>query len=206
MANEILVFSSFSQDQLIKLFGRSSQVYRFGAKNKYLEPRSKDIDVIVFGRMLEYQGVKRLPAICRYLDDLKIVLASKSLDPSDFDGLNCTVIPEFIAPEMLDDLVLRSKVVMMPYESATQSGHVPYSISRFCIPVVTAVGALPEQVQTFNSVIFYDKEFSAEKYAELVRLNVNKDRPDSLFYQWLEYQKNSNMLLSEYISKDFLNG
>lgn len=204
-ANDILVFSKFSKNQLRKLYKNNSQVYRFGAKSIHPKPRLKDIDVIVFGRMLEYQGIKRLPAICHELNDLRIIIASKSIDPSDFHGLNCTVIPEFLSPEILNDLVLRSKVVMMPYESATQSGHIPYSISRFCIPVVTAVGGLSEQVEPFDSVVCSNNDFSIKKFSDLVRINVNRNLPASIFHQWVNFQKQNNILLSEYIKSNFSN-
>ena len=205
LAHEILVFSEFSRKEILLHFDRSAVVYLFGLRDDVDCSVEKDIDVLVFGRMLSYQGVERLPELCDQLDDLRVVLASRSLVKEHFDNLSCEVIPEFISSGHLHNLVSRSKVVMLPYMSATQSGHIPFAIARGCVPVVTDVGALAEQVSPIGTTVLRGP-FSTEKFAALVRTSLMLASDVYLFRNWMEEKRRQNSGFGLFIRERFIRG
>lgn len=125
---------------------------RFNKKNI-----DEENSILLFGRILKYKGLEYLlrsiPIIIREIPDIKITIAGKG-DLSDYTELieknspYLKIYNTFIKDQNVAELFQRSKLVVLPYIEASQSGiiHIAYAFRK---PVIaTNVGALPEVVDS----------------------------------------------------------
>ena len=193
LATRVITFSRFSQTQLKKYFNNNSLVYYFGITRdlKKVECINKDIDILIFGRMLPYQGLNLIPALCDGIKSLKIVLAGKGFGNLNINNMNVEVIGSFIEDDQLDNLLMRTKVLLLPYISATQSGSIPYVATYKCRFIVSNVGALPEQMSGLGEIIeTIDSNLIQEAYNNIIKQPYSEDD----YYKWaynLEKQNES---------------
>lgn len=119
--------------------------------------RSNEFNILFFGRISPYKGVKYLldafVDILQRHKDLNIKLTIAGSGDFDFD-INfyknypqIKIINKFISPQDLSSLINQSTVVICPYTDATQSG-VVMSAFAFKKPIIaTRVGGLSEMIK-----------------------------------------------------------
>jgi glycosyltransferase involved in cell wall biosynthesis len=90
-----------------------------------------------------YKGRDLVGALAEVVDDWEFVVAGVGAPRSP--GL--TTVDRFLDPAELVELVSRTDVMLLPYRRATQSAVVVLARALGAVPVATAVGALPEQVE-----------------------------------------------------------
>lgn len=146
--------------------------------SKKSEKNSASFNVLFFGRISPYKGLKYLFDAFSEILQLKefnnITLTVAGSGNFDFDIKPYTVFPqikiinEFVQPDLLAELVQNSSVVICPYTDATQSG-VVMSAYAFKKPVIaTRVGGLPEMVDDGSTgLLIAPKDSRAIKEAVL---------------------------------------
>lgn len=164
ISSEIFLFSKFSQAQYhtnVRFSKDKSNVFYFGSLVEQHPELPKDIDVLLFGRLKNYSGVKEVCELARGLKSLNFVVAGRNANEVIQSELaNLTVISRYLTDRELGLLLSRSKVVLLPYHSATQSGAIPLAVAHNCAVVGYDVGGLREQV--FSHPSFFAKAGSAE--------------------------------------------
>lgn len=146
--------------------------------SKKSEKNSASFNVLFFGRISPYKGLKYLFDAFSEILQLKefnnITLTVAGSGNFDFDIKPYTAFPqikiinEFVQPDLLAELVQNSSVVVCPYTDATQSG-VVMSAYAFKKPVIaTRVGGLPEMVDDGSTgLLIAPKDSRAIKEAVL---------------------------------------
>lgn len=146
--------------------------------SKKSEKNSASFNVLFFGRISPYKGLKYLFDAFSEILQLKefnnITLTVAGSGNFDFDIKPYTAFPqikiinEFVQPDLLAELVQNSSVVVCPYTDATQSG-VVMSAYAFKKPVIaTRVGGLPEMVDDGSTgLLITPKDSRAIKEAVL---------------------------------------
>ena len=114
-----------------------------------------------YGRISKYKGVELLiesfVELIKIRSDLKLIIAGKSnydlnisQDVLNLLGDNLVILNRYITNSEVAYLMKSSTLLVCPYTDATQSGIIMTSIP-FGIPVIVSdVGALPEQVISFE--------------------------------------------------------
>jgi glycosyltransferase involved in cell wall biosynthesis len=138
------------------------------------EEKNSDFNVLFFGRISLYKGVKYLlDAFTEILESGKIANINLVIAGSgtfDFDASvyenykQIKIINKFLTPKELASLIYQSSVVICPYLDATQSG-VVMSAFAFKKPVIaTNVGGLPEMITNGKTgIIINPKDSKAIK-------------------------------------------
>jgi glycosyltransferase involved in cell wall biosynthesis len=112
--------------------------------------------LLFFGRVWPYKGLKYLlaaiPLIATKFPEIKLIVAGKGEDlkkyfPDGSEHLNVEILNEFIPPEMVASIFHRSKIVVLPYIEASQSGVVSLAYGMGKLVVASAIGGLQEVVQ-----------------------------------------------------------
>ncbi len=136
-----------SHGELGSLYKRRSQ-----DNNSPEEPYT----LLFFGRVWPYKGLKYLlaamPLITASFPEVKLIIAGKGEDlntyfPRGYEHPNIEVLNEFIPPEMVASIFHRSKVVVLPYIEASQSGVVSLAYGLGKLVVASAIGGLQEVIQ-----------------------------------------------------------
>ncbi len=115
-------------------------------------PVPRERRLLLFGRLEAYKGVDtaleafgRLPA---ELSDVELIVAGRGPLARLGDGQrNVQVRDEYVPDSELDALLRDSRLVLLPYKDATQSGVGLHAVERGVPCVVSAVGGLPELVE-----------------------------------------------------------
>lgn len=181
LADEIIVFSSVDSSNKVH------QLTLSGFDRSKVTPKKGDY-YLFFGRIEPYKGLSNIIELSKALldnnRDEKIIVAGKGDDPS-LEALkackNVKVINRFIADEELDDLISNAISILLPYDSASQSGVtiLAYSFSK---PVVAYnVGALADYivdgysgyiVEPKNVTFFYEAMLKSNDNYEILSANV----------------------------------
>jgi glycosyltransferase involved in cell wall biosynthesis len=112
--------------------------------------------LLFFGRVWPYKGLKHLlaamPLIAASFPEVKLIIAGTGEDlnkyfPHGYQHSNIEILNEFIPPEMVASIFHRSKVVILPYIEASQSGVVSLAYGLGKLVVASAIGGLQEVVQ-----------------------------------------------------------
>jgi len=88
--------------------------------------------------------------------------------PNDVDGL--TAIPRFVDAAELAASVADAGATLLPYRMGTQSGAVAQSQFSGTVPIVSAVGGLPEQVTDGETGLLMAPHATAGEWADALRL------------------------------------
>lgn len=120
--------------------------------------------LLFIGNLLPYKGIDFLYDCYKYLKekghDIKIVIAgsgNSKLLPTLHNDHNFTILQRWIKNEELVELIKRSKGVVCPYLSASQSG-IPVTASVFGKYVIaTNVGAMSEYISPFKNGYIIEK-------------------------------------------------
>jgi glycosyltransferase involved in cell wall biosynthesis len=183
LADEFIVFSSVNSNKKIH------QLTLSGFERAKVTPKKGDY-YLFFGRIEPYKGLSNVIGLSKALldnnRDEKIIVAGRGDDPS-LEALNACnnvkIINRFITDEELDDLISNAISILLPYDSATQSGVtiLAYSFSK---PVVAYnVGALVDYIEDGysgymvdpkNVTCFYEAMLKSNDNYEILSANVYK--------------------------------
>jgi len=161
-SDKLIVHGNLLKKQLVLSEGVPEDkivVMPHGAYSFFLQYKNDAIieenAILFFGRIVDYKGIEYLikaePLIRKQFPDLKIIIAG----PGDFskyeslikDKNNFKIINEFIPDDKVAELFQRTKMVVLPYIEASQSGVIPIGYA-FKKPIVaTNVGAIPEVIE-----------------------------------------------------------
>ncbi|EKO3977150.1 glycosyltransferase family 4 protein, partial [Vibrio fluvialis] len=110
----------------------------------------KKYDICFAGRITKYKGLSLLIDAVSILENkYSVVIAGSGNDPrlheiKQMD--NYCVMNEWISDELMSDIISHSRIVVLPYLSASQSGVITLAHAA-AVPVITTdVGGLSEQV------------------------------------------------------------
>ena len=156
LANDIITFSRFSKNQYKKNISKkkSCRVFYFGTDRVYFNGE-KSLDVLCFGRLRHYTGIQNLAAIAKQCPELSFHVAGRNAPQALLERIpNVSIHRTYLSDHDLFDLISRSKVVLLPYISATQSGAIPLALSLGTAVVGYDVGGLREQSHGLNCCKF----------------------------------------------------
>jgi len=181
--NEFIEYYKFNPDNIHSSFLGVYDFLRYHQTNKL--DISKQFNVLFFGRISPYKGIKYLlDAFVEILKSQKFPAMTLTIAGSgnfDFDVEiykqypEITIINNYLYPEDLANLISQSSVVVCPYVDATQSG-VVMSAFAFKKPVVaTNVGGLPEMVKDNKTGIIIEPKSKSDIINALSMLYNNRD-------------------------------
>jgi glycosyltransferase involved in cell wall biosynthesis len=119
--------------------------------------KEEPFTLLFFGRVWPYKGLKYLlaamPLIASKFPDIKLIIAGKGEDlkkyfPHGYEHPNIEILNEFIPPDQVASIFYRSKVVVLPYIEASQSGVVSLAYGLGKLVVASAIGGLQEVIQS----------------------------------------------------------
>lgn len=171
-----------------KVFTSFLSVYdylRYYVSESYQQENSGKFNVLFFGRISPYKGIKYLlDGFIKIInagmyDNISLTIAGSGEFDFDINPYKnysqITILNQFITPSDLADLISQSSVVVCPYTDATQSG-VVMSAFAFRKPVIaTNVGGLPEMVEDRKTGIIIEPKSSECIYTTLSELYLNRD-------------------------------
>lgn len=116
---------------------------------------SEENAILFFGRLESYKGTDILldafDRLAKKYSDLKLIMAGRGelgdLEPRIKSHPRIELHYGWIPDEEVAGFFARSKIVVLPYVDASQSGVIPVAYSLGKPVVVTCVGAIPEQVE-----------------------------------------------------------
>jgi len=148
---------------VIERYGVSKErimVIPHGEFSYYLDKNSRNVSkekntILFFGRIREYKGLEVLisafPIIKNAVPQAKLLIVGEGdIAPyrSKLSELqDVEVINRWINDDEVNEIFLKSNILVLPYIDSTQSGIIPIAY-MFKIPVVaTKVGGIPEQIE-----------------------------------------------------------
>lgn len=159
-ASAFITLSQFSAQQLRRRFSSASVIAsRHGLILQTASPNIMRVagqrkHLLFFGRIEPYKGITCLLAAFERVKaiDPQITLTIAgpgNLPPADLriaSLLGATILNEWLADNVVTELLQKAGVLVLPYLSATQSGVAAAGISHALPTIASDVGALPEQV------------------------------------------------------------
>ena len=181
-ADKIVVFSNYVAGKLLAKSPEISPKLEIGKLPPPVlqivrqQPASESDSILLFaGRGKKYKGLELLqkawPLIGSSKD--KLIIAGSNHKKIEFDSRTEFSI-KWLSDLELEELVRMSRLVLLPYIEASQSGLIPFAHSLGKPVVVTPVGGLAEQViEGENGIVA--KSTSPEAFAEAVNkaLSIN---------------------------------
>jgi glycosyltransferase involved in cell wall biosynthesis len=134
--------------------GELGSLYKKLSSNKNIQ--EEPFTLLFFGRVWPYKGLRYLlaaiPLIAAKFPAVHLIIAGKGEDlkkyfPAGCEQQNIEIINDFIPPEMVADIFCRSKIVVLPYIEASQSGVVSLAYGLGKLVVASAIGGLQEVIQ-----------------------------------------------------------
>ena len=186
---------------LKKNFHPVYDIFENGMKKREQNRNEKKppFNILFFGYIRKYKGleylIKAMPKILNEVD-VRLTIAGEFydekepyLDLIEEHGISkkINIIDKYIPNEEVEDYFMKTDLVVIPYNSATQSGIVQISYS-FDVPVVvTRVGGLPEVVRdgetgyivepgSSSAVAYAVIEFFKNNKAEVFKNNIAKQK------------------------------
>lgn len=135
--------------------GELGSLYRRRSQDESV--KEEPFTLLFFGRVWPYKGLKYLlaamPIIAAKFPEVHLVIAGKGEDlkkyfPPESAHPNVEILNDFIPPEMVASVFQRSKIVVLPYIEASQSGVVSLAYGMGKLVVASAIGGLQEVVQS----------------------------------------------------------
>lgn len=189
LLDAIVVHSDIAQNQTLKSLKPKCPVFQVPLGEKPWKP-FKPVslgckEVLVFGRLNPYKGLKYYPEILDELigldPEIHVTIAGKASDEIELRLLdeigskpNCTLKNCFVEESDIDDYFERAGIVLVPYISITQSGVIldAYSRSRpvvaFDIPGMAQYVPDPE-----NRVKAFDCPAISQRIFELLSNSIS---------------------------------
>lgn len=144
------------------------------------EISEEEATILYFGRILPYKGLKYLiDAVKIMQDDLvitKLIIAGNGTIDVDTKSINnIEIYNKLLTNIEIIRLIKRSKVIVCPYISASQSG-IPMVAYLFGKPVIaTNVGGFPEVIENYKTGILVPP-CDSKSLADAIRILVTKPK------------------------------
>jgi len=139
--------------------------------------------ILFFGRILKYKGLQYLIEAFKKLDEDKyeLIIAGEGLIDFFIAQKNIKIINKFIEDEEIPSLFINSDIVVLPYESASQSGVIYLSLAFNKPVIVSDVGSFAEVIKNnVNGIIIKSK--SVFELLEAIKCISNNDYYKKLVY------------------------
>lgn len=174
-------------------------------KVNFFKPKNSK-EILFFGRMNPYKGINYIPIIANALDGYKVNVVGNFIEETKkyLDVLseieNVRIINSYVDYQTMSKYIYNSEIVILPYNSATQSGIILESYKHSRPVIAFDVGAIKEQVIDNNTGFLIEKgniqSFNKElkKYLKLKK----KDKDQICRNSWIYWNKKYNV---ENISK-----
>lgn len=217
MADLVVIRNEKYKEELIKRYKvKENQVIILPLWRFYpeFESDSKVDGFLFFGRIRKYKGIDSMLNIAKQLPEIHFIVAgspdeeSKPIVEEIKQLNNCEVIDKEVFDDEMETLFKRSKAIILPYSSATQSG-VIIDAYKFGRPVIAYdVGAISEQVANNESgyLVSDEKEFIN---TILVLENMNeielcKKQQEAYDFGFNKYstQSNKQLFINAFLNKE----
>ncbi|MFM6255114.1 MAG: glycosyltransferase family 4 protein, partial [Dolichospermum sp.] len=137
-----------------KIFSYLLGVNRTIHRNTLPESKTQKKFVSLIGRIDKYKGIDIFLDIIAMLEDqldCEFLLAGYG-DLSPYDEKikklkKLNVVNRFLSDDEMDEMLLSSYILVLPYIDASQSGMIPVAYYNACPVLVSDVGGLPEMVK-----------------------------------------------------------
>lgn len=161
LSHRIFVYGDFLKDEAKVRFSRAeSEIFSYllgvpRTIKRSSAPRPISLKYMsLIGRIDRYKGIDTFLELARRLDgkeEINFLLAGSG-DLSSYreriENLNnITVVNRFLSNEEMDEMLLSSYALLLPYHDASQSAMTPVAYYNACPVIVSNVGGLPETVE-----------------------------------------------------------
>jgi glycosyltransferase involved in cell wall biosynthesis len=168
--------------------------------SKYHQNSSNSLKYITLsGRLDKYKGIDLFLDAARYFQehhaDIRFVLAGRG-DLSEYqdriDSLtNLTIVNRFLSNDEVDELMIQSFAVLLPYIDASQSGVIPIAYYNGCPVIVSDVGGLREAVIEGETGYVFERGNLSQAIERIEAVVKNHELRDTLGKNCFEhYQSN----------------
>lgn len=120
-------------------------------------PKEEPWTLLFFGRVWPYKGLEYLlaamPLIASKFPQIKLIIAGrgenlKTYFPYGNEHPNIEILNDFIPPDQVANIFFRSKIVVLPYIEASQSGVASLAYGLGKLVVASSIGGLREVIQS----------------------------------------------------------
>ncbi len=168
--------------------------------SKYTKNSNRLIKYVTLtGRLDKYKGIDLFLDAAQYFQNdyegVEFVLAGRG-DLTEYQErikslTNLTVINRFLSNDEVDDLMIQSFAVVLPYIDASQSGVIPISYYNGCPVIVSNVGGLPEAVTESKTGYVFEKGNCLELINRIKDIVENHELRDRLGNHCFDYYQNT---------------
>jgi glycosyltransferase involved in cell wall biosynthesis len=135
--------------------------------------------LLIFGRLFPYKGVdtalEAFRLISEQVSDVKLIIAGRGPLADIAKGQrNVEVRDEYIPESAVGPLLAGSRLVLLPYKDATQSGVGLQAVAQGIPCIVSSVGGLPELMQTVSPTFVVPPD-NPERLAEAILEHIDHD-------------------------------
>jgi len=146
-STSLVCFSEHIEKKLIKS-GKPlvrSYLFEVNQEPKYISPEGS---VLFVGRIKKYKGLDLLAKAWPLVSNPKksLTVAGKGAYSSRLHEVGANIIDKWLSNSEIEDLIRSSKLVVLPYIEASQSGVIAIAHSLSTPVVVTPVGGLIDQI------------------------------------------------------------
>lgn len=141
----------------------------------FYKPPEPKYDFIFFGRLEPYKGLARLKKswekVLQYRENATLIIrgngteSKELIELASMPGVNLKI--GYVEDSRVEGLMEKAKVVLAPYDSATQSGIPGIAATFGLLAVSTPCSGFIEQAK-YNSRILIADDFSPSSFAELM--------------------------------------
>ena len=179
-ATYLVTLSSFEQNQLLKLYKKTSIRVKhpvFQSPDNFNSSLIKVEKTVLFvGRIKKYKGIPTLLSAWQGLDHngytLRICGEGNLPQVNSLEGLE--INNRWLTEIELHSEISRAEIIVFPYLEASQSGLIPMAISKGKKIVVTPVGGLTEQIGNYeNAFVSLDTTDESLRHALFNAIHTN---------------------------------
>ena len=143
-----------------------SFLFEVNHEPKYI---SREGSVLFVGRIRKYKGLDLLAKAWPLVSNPKksLTVAGKGADSSRLQEVGANIVDKWLSNSEIEDLIRSSKLVVLPYIEASQSGVIAIAHSLSTPVVVTPVGGLIDQISAGKNGLIA-RTISPESLAEAI--------------------------------------
>jgi glycosyltransferase involved in cell wall biosynthesis len=163
-----IFFSQSVADKFARLNKESILVNLFDLSSLQEVSRVQN-SVLFVGRIQEYKGLGMLAESWKELSgsNLELKVCGDGNGIPQFIMENATIINRWLTDEEVTELIAGSKILVLPYQEASQSGLIPIAESLGTIVVITPLEGLIEQLSDGASHIVA-LDFTSQAFADAI--------------------------------------
>ena len=167
-STSLVCFSEYIEKQLLKTSKPIIRTHLFEVKRepKFITPEGS---VLFVGRIRKYKGLDLLAKAWPMVSNPKkfLTIAGKGADSAKLQKVGAHIVDKWLSNFEIEDLVRGSKLVVLPYIEASQSGVIAIAHSLSTPVVVTPVGGLVDQISVDKNGLIA-RDTSPESLAEAI--------------------------------------